>query len=535
MTSARLKKILPWVWFCASLAALFALMQWRMDYLLNSDMGSELLLAKLLSQENTILSQNWYYATELHVWYSQLIYAPLFKLFSDWHTVRMIGSFILFAVLLLSYYYLCRALRLTKWYLWTAPVLVLPMSTLYFTFMVYGTHYTFNAASAFFVLGMILQYGGSQTKLRRNLLLCAIGVLSFLTGMNGLRYLMVFYAPLVIAAIVLLILHRDTLQADGKWKLRGNRWVSYFTVAVIACLFATGGYLVNTLILTRDYSFVQYDYIHFVPISLDTLEQLINGWLDAFGYSSIGDFLSLHSLQNLICLGITVLIFLSIRQAFKHPERYPEERRLVTFLFAAALIVFAGLYLTTNAPYAARYYLPVTVFALPVVTIYLHQLPWKPRWRNVCCGLMVTAVAFNAAMAYHVLWQQDDTGELKAITQLLRQEDYHEGYASFWHANVVTELADGEIDVRCWGNNDLEDFSGVEMVNPWLQVITHETTTPEGAVFLLLTSHENEVIGQALRLDEQKILYRTDAYVLYGYDSYTAMRESLQTGATPQE
>jgi hypothetical protein len=118
------------------------------------------------------------------------------------------------------------------------------------------------------------------------------------------------------------------------------------------------------------------------------------------------------------------------------------------------------------------------------------------------CGYLLAAMAFSATMAYHVRWQQDDTGELKAITRLLRQEDYREGYASFWHANVVTGPADGEIDVRSWGNNDLEDLAGVETVNPWLHVITHETTTPEGAVFLLLTSRENEVIGQTLYLDE---------------------------------
>jgi hypothetical protein len=191
-------------------------MQWRMDYLLNSDMGSQLLLAKLLPQENTILSQNWYYATELHVWYSQLIYAPLFKLFSDCYTVRIIGSCILFALLLLSCLYLCRALRLMKWYLWTAPVLMLPVSAIYITFMVYGTHCTFRAASAFFVLGMILRHGQSKTKRHRILLLCAVGVLFFLIGMNGLCHLMVFCAPLVTAIVELLIWHRDTLWVEGK-------------------------------------------------------------------------------------------------------------------------------------------------------------------------------------------------------------------------------------------------------------------------------------------------------------------------------
>ncbi|MCE5343314.1 MAG: hypothetical protein LLF96_06995, partial [Eubacteriales bacterium] len=413
MTKARLRRILPWIWFFGSLSALFILMQWRMDHLLNSDMSSELLLAKLLSQENAILSQNWYYATELHVWYSQLVFAPLFKVFSDWHTVRMVGSFLLYALLLLSYYYLCRQLRLTRWYLWTAPVLVLPVSALYFEFVVYGAHYTFYVASAFCVLGMILQWNNGKTKLRRALLACVIGVLSLLTGMNGLRYLMVFYAPLAVSAIVLLVTHRDSLFENGKLRFSGNRWVSFLTVAAFASLCAAIGYCINTAILARHYSFFHYEYVHFVPISLTALEELINGWLESLGYNQTGAFLSLHTVQNLVCLGFIVLIVLSVRHAVKHPERYSMEHRIVTHLFLAALIVFSGLYLTTNAPYAPRYNLPVTVLALPVVTIYLHQVPWKPRWKNVCCALLVAAVAFNATLAYHELLQKDDTGELR--------------------------------------------------------------------------------------------------------------------------
>ena len=56
---------------------------------LDADMASEQLLANLLAQEGGVMSTNWYYSTELRVLNTQLVMAPLFRLFTSWHTVRV--------------------------------------------------------------------------------------------------------------------------------------------------------------------------------------------------------------------------------------------------------------------------------------------------------------------------------------------------------------------------------------------------------------------------------------------------------------
>ena len=53
----------------------------RIDFLLNSDDSSELVLGRLLASENRLLSKNWYYSTELRVVNTQIFYAFFFKLF----------------------------------------------------------------------------------------------------------------------------------------------------------------------------------------------------------------------------------------------------------------------------------------------------------------------------------------------------------------------------------------------------------------------------------------------------------------------
>ena len=72
----------------------------RIDFLLSSDDSSEMVLGKLLSTENSILSKNWYYSTELRVLNTQLFYALFFKITNNWHTVRVLSYISMYLVIL---------------------------------------------------------------------------------------------------------------------------------------------------------------------------------------------------------------------------------------------------------------------------------------------------------------------------------------------------------------------------------------------------------------------------------------------------
>ena len=54
----------------------------RIDYLIDSDDSSELILGHLLASENCLLSKNWYYSTELRVVNTQIFYAFFSKYFT---------------------------------------------------------------------------------------------------------------------------------------------------------------------------------------------------------------------------------------------------------------------------------------------------------------------------------------------------------------------------------------------------------------------------------------------------------------------
>ena len=82
-------------------------------YFIDSDMSSELVLAKLLSEQGGILAENWFYSTEIKVLNSQIFIAPLFWIFKSWATVRWVGTAVMLALLIAASLFALRSLSVS--------------------------------------------------------------------------------------------------------------------------------------------------------------------------------------------------------------------------------------------------------------------------------------------------------------------------------------------------------------------------------------------------------------------------------------
>ncbi len=105
-------------------------------YTLDSDASSELALARQLADEGAVLTKNWLYGSELRVFYSQLIFAPLFALFDNWGTVRMIGTALMLFGLLFGFYFFCREADCRHCFPLGAVLMLLPLSRIYFDVLI---------------------------------------------------------------------------------------------------------------------------------------------------------------------------------------------------------------------------------------------------------------------------------------------------------------------------------------------------------------------------------------------------------------
>lgn len=111
---------------------------------LDADMASEQLLANLLAQEGGVMSTNWYYSTELRVLNTQLVMVPLFRLFTSWHTVRVVGSVVLILLYLAAWFWFGHSAKLKYSGLLGAGLLVLPYGALYRQYVLEGLYYIFR-------------------------------------------------------------------------------------------------------------------------------------------------------------------------------------------------------------------------------------------------------------------------------------------------------------------------------------------------------------------------------------------------------
>ena len=101
-------------------------------YTLDSDASSELVLAKLLSEEGRLLTEDWLYGSELRVFYSQLIFTPLFSVFDSWRALRFTGTLIMLIALVLAFYWFCRKTDSRSSFALGAMLMLLPLSRIYF-------------------------------------------------------------------------------------------------------------------------------------------------------------------------------------------------------------------------------------------------------------------------------------------------------------------------------------------------------------------------------------------------------------------
>ncbi|HPR78610.1 MAG TPA: hypothetical protein PLR69_08430, partial [Candidatus Limiplasma sp.] len=134
----KLLRVLPLVVFLLSLVFTWYTSSVYAVSIMNSDSSSELILSHLLAQQNAVMSTDWYYSTELRAIHSNLVFAPLFKVFSNWHTVRLVGMIIMQVLFLLSYWYLCKQAQFSRQaFFYSGAILMLPFSVQYGQIVLY--------------------------------------------------------------------------------------------------------------------------------------------------------------------------------------------------------------------------------------------------------------------------------------------------------------------------------------------------------------------------------------------------------------
>ena len=483
---------------------------------LDSDTCSEFVLAQLLNEEGRLMTDSWYYSTELRLISPLPVYQLSLALFDDWHAARVFANTVLLLGLALSLLYLARGAKCSMTSaLLCASVLVLPLTKYHAFLFIFGGCYTIWAIMTFIQLGLIMRM--DQRRLREPVLLAILG---FLCGLSGLRMLMMFVTPLLLCCVLMLCMElRDCGSMKEVSALPAWR-ISVGCALVAVTTFA--GYLINAKVLAENYHFKNFNGTYLQPLEMSVLGEQIVFLFRFLGYRLGSVLLSRAGIASLMAI---LLPFAGLLSTSLLMKREPPARERLLLLFAP-IAVATGLVINTltlepirRVPYAVAYYIPALLLLIFAIFWMLDRVAGRVKVLAILPMLALVGAFLISNSVYRRNEMIKEPIEQEIVAELLLEENCTQGYATFWNANVITEISDGQIEV----------FTMTDWENPviyrWLQRTDHVTRRPEGRVFAIFDASdlENGTPG----CDREHLVYSSDILAVVIYDSDEEFHQAL--------
>ena len=523
-------KMLAWIWFGACYLLLIGYLIGHLYDMINSDMASELILAKDLAERGKfILDSEWIYSTEIRVLNTQLIFSFLFRFIDNWFLVLLLGTIILDTFLLICIYFLCCQISMKQYFPLIGGIFICPISEDYLNIVLGGAYYIPHICISIISLSLLIKLNFEKLKFKYGYLIILLG-LSILAGMGGLRQILVFYIPVFMAIVVWSINQLKSKNIDNK-----NGSISFlFTdrsviLSIIGMLFgAFGGYCINKYYLSKHYTFFNYETIRWTDFSLDRMVQTINGLLHSLGFRNSFEVFSIETVGNVSAIIVTALLLFSIWNILINKNcdisKKTFGKKVIVLYFTCACIAIIALYGWTDMSYVDRYNLPIIVWFSIIIALFFDSITYRKVKRYVWI-LLCSCCLFMSLGTYKRFGQVYDNSERDAIAQFLVENEYYNGYATFWNGNVFTALSNGRINV--WVTTFEPNY--ISDMFSWLQKKEHMTTEPYGKIFFITTAEEQQMDILYAKLPEDNLIYQTQNYRIYGFDSMQSIPEDIRS------
>ena len=504
---------------------------------IDSDASSELVLAKHLAETGQILSQDWYYSTELRVLNTQLVYAPLFLIFEDWHMVRFVGALILQGIMILSYYFLLHEAGVSRRFFYlSASLLLLPVSVAYGRIVLYHCFYIPHIALSFFLVGLTLGFAQkiSWRSWKPWLRLFLLLLFSFIGGLGGIRQLMITHAPLVLCIFTICFLE-DLHSPDQQSStfLSPNRRFLIAT-SLFSTLFSFIGGKVNSDILSKYYSFQNQSNKTLNLLEAEQIDDILYGFLHQFGYREHISMLSaigILSLAGLFVAGYCIYVSIhNLKHADKSNNICTSVLRIFFFFYAIIMIVVFVLITDPKDPYLHPLYLTFCIsWASPMLILHLEDVPKQMHFLNVkklfpLFAAIILVVNGFANVAYFggcktfeqpyeglSFKEPDKVNSMLSVASYLQENQYSIGHATFWNANVLTEMTDGDVHMI---HVSFDADSGNIWYRNWLtsQYLREEDNSKP---FVLMQQSQKEAFESSDSFRFCSIAYEDENYCVY--------------------
>ena len=526
---------LPWLWMAA--AYLFDLWYQLVPgkWIVDSDLASEMILSDLLNKEGTIISHNWFYSTELKVVNLQWFYRLGLLIFpNDWHLARTFGMAITLALFAAAMLFFVKCAGLGRAGLWMVGTLLWPFGQHYLVYAIYGGYYLVYTFFYMLVLALVLRSLNADKKhcALQWVLAC---VITAVAGMNGVKQLMVFHAPLCLAAAILLVL---ALHSCGKtnWKAALDacrKEVRLLAASLVTAVAAAAGYFVSNAVLSRMYDFKSYN---FIVWNRDedwfTLDRILMDFFHEFGYENGSGVFHFGGIAAAVGLLLGCWMFFCIVRLLLRLDKLERNDKLLVLLLVAMLAVCGVAY-----TYFHEYYLYFWLMNMPVA-IAVMAVEIKTEDFHILGARQLLGVGLAACFTFCAVSTVRQEQEhpylahkgLNTAAEWLVDNGYTQGYSTFWNGNAMTELTSGKLEVWTLQSLDRDD------VPNWLQPKSHLTTDPEHPFLLIDTETDGPAENAKLiQYGDCIEVYNDGRYVIYDFADADALHAAAQAAADAKQ
>lgn len=526
---------LPWLWMAA--AYLFDLWYQLVPgkWIVDSDLASEMILSDLLNKEGTIISHNWFYSTELKVVNLQWFYRLGLLIFpNDWHLARTFGMAITLALFAAAMLFFVKCAGLGRAGLWMVGTLLWPFGQHYLVYAIYGGYYLVYTFFYMLVLALVLRSLNADKK-RCALQWVLACVITAVAGMNGVKQLMVFHAPLCLAAAILLVL---ALHSCGKtdWKAALDacrKEVRLFAASLVTAVAAAAGYFVSNAVLSRMYDFKSYN---FIVWNRDedwfTLDRILMDFFHEFGYENGSGVFHFGGIAAAVGLLLGCWMFFCIVRLLLRLDKLERNDKLLVLLLVAMLAV-CGVAYTYFHEYYLYFWLMNMPVAIAVMAVEIKTEDFHILGARQLLGVGLAA-CFTLCAVSTVRQEQEHPylahKGLNTAAEWLVDNGYTQGYSTFWNGNAMTELTSGKLEVWTLQSLDRDD------VPNWLQPKSHLTTDPEHPFLLIDTETDGPAENAKLiQYGDCTEVYNDGRYVIYDFADADALHAAAQAAADAKQ
>lgn len=488
----------------------------------NSDLASEILLAKECFLNKTFWPLTWHYSTEFRLLNTQIITAPLFFITKNLHSIKAISGILVSLLLPLSLWFILGQLKIKS--VWTKLVSCLlifcPWSMHSWNVIQYGNYYVPHVAMSFYIIGLFfaIVFNDISSK-KKNTFTVIFAVLSLICGMSGIRYILQFQFPLALVTLSLAV--NDMVKTNSKFSFKKflfeNKAVFYSCLGLVLGLL---GYIFNVIVLSSLYTFSNHNTSKFNEFNEITVMHWLFDILSALGYKNSVSALTPSGAINIFVYVIIVFFILNTVDFIK--AKSASQSRYIFILYSIVMFVFNA-FVFINTEYSARYMVTLLLSIFPCMAIFAEEHSLSIIKRSVLSVSAVCVLLTSSFVCYSTVLSHNENADKAAVTQFLDKQGYTLGYGTFWNANVFTQLTDGKIEM-C--NIRYE-------ADPWLTTSRYYAPDYKAGqkTFIILSQKEIDSDAKLSSVQFGTKVYSDKYYTVYEYQDKSLVEKELHSPA----